>query len=949
VNTIFLPITFFTVFLNWLVPLSVVAQQVQNLEAQITAVEPDPQREEVFKILGTASGREFSSFRLEFGRGEFPESWKSLAQDNRSVSNGLLAEWKTTELASETYAIRLTVKGRSGEGLSDRTIIKLHEIRPDLTVGRVEAKVQGTEVVITGIVENQGRHPVHKPISINFDLSTTPALDSSVVHLGQTRLSFLETKGSVPLEAHFFISPQIKDGNYFLWAKIDPKGELVEANEDNNSAMAPGRILLAPDLVVSELQPTLVKEGHQMVIAGKMKNQGNRPVTKAFVLVLFLSSDGSIDSRDIRMTSQKVEGLTAGSSYAFNLNYSVPETLEPGIYFVLVQIDPEERIFEGDKSNNIYWGNSVTLGPDLAMTALSTTFSKDGKQIVISDSVKNLGRYPVRQPFRVSYFLADRVLGTREVLSLSSGEASSASTSFPMGSIPPGTYGVLARVDAEKTVSDMDRANNELHGNEIQIGSDLAIAKLQITLLANGEQVEVRDTVKNHGTLPVRDPFEVAFYLSTDERLDEADRRLGSRQVNSLDVGAESSGQILVSLPPKTEPGQVFVLAMADPEGVIAETQKGNNTASAGRLLRNDVDLVVSQLTATLISKGDQIVVNNAVKNFGPQDLPGPFSVAFYFSRDGVIDSGDLLLGERRVEGLKAGASSSATFTLAIPEKAGTGKLSVLARVDSRNEVMERKEDNNDYWGSSLPLGPDLIFTDLKGEVTPDAREIVVTFVVKNQGNRIASTGFKVATYLSKDNLIDPGDLPLGSRVIPALDAGGVTTRQTALTFAIPNSLENGKFTLLGRVDPDQGVSEVEEANNDRDGGDVLLGPDLVVEAIKTVLAPEGDRITVEDTVMNRGNRLAPENIEVSYFLSRNWSIDHSDILLGSRAISTLKPGESSTVSTDLLIVKKKVATGRYFVLARVDGGNSMVETDKTNNVRPTLVPLVIRQEKEKR
>jgi subtilase family serine protease len=341
------------------------------------------------------------------------------------------------------------------------------------------------------------------------------------------------------------------------------------------------------------------------------------------------------------------------------------------------------------------------------------------------------------------------------------------------------------------------------------------------------------------------------------------------------------------------------------------------------------------------------MVLTDTVKNLGPDEVSGSFSVAFYLSRDGVIDSSDLLLGERRVEGLKAGMRSSGTTTLAVPPEAGAGKLSILARVDSRNQVIERKETNNDYWGSSIHLGPDLVLSELNEELASDAHEIVVTQVVKNQGNRATPANFKSAIYLSKDNRISPDDLLLGKPIMASLVPGAASTSRSA--FPIPSSLENGRYILLGQVDPDQEVSEVEEANNDRTGGEFFLGPDLVVEAIQSTLSPEGDRITVEDTVRNQGNRPASGNLEVSYFLSRNWSIDGSDILLGSRTLNRLGPGEQSAASTTLPIPRKKVPTGRYFVLARVDGGNSVIETDETNNVRPTLVPLVIRQEKEKK
>ena len=43
----------------------------------------------------------------------------------------------------------------------------------------------------------------------------------------------------------------------------------------------------------------------------------------------------------------------------------------------------------------------------------------------------------------------------------------------------------------------------------------------------------------------------------------------------------------------------------------------------------------------------------------------------------------------------------------------------------------------------------------------------------------------------------------------------------------------------------------------------------------------------------------------------------------------------------------KKITTGRYFILARADGGNAVIETNEANNIRPTLAPLIIRKEKK--
>lgn len=904
----------------------------------------------MFRIFGTASGQDFAGFVLEFGAGEFPETWKVIVQSARPVTQGLLAEWKTASLASAAHALRLTVRNTKGETLSDRMVFKVQDHRPDLVIDDLSAIVSGTQFSITGTVENRGKLSTRRPVGVNFYLSETQTQDSSSVPLGESQAPVIQVNSHATLETRLDIPSRIKDGDYFLLARVDPKDQIVEVSEENNVVSSLSRIVLAPDLLVSELQSGLAKEGGQIGISGKVKNQGNRPVTQSFALSFFLSSDGSIDTRDLKLGRQTLEGLGIGTTASFTVNAPLQDGLEPGSYFVLAQIDPDGKVYERDKSNNTYWGSSLTLGPDLTIVSLSTTLSKDGRQIIIQDRVKNQGRYPAKQPFKIAYALAsdgspEQQLGSREVPVLPAGESTSASTPFAIDIFSHGTYRVLATVDPERVILDMDRTNNVYKGPKIEIGPDLAISKLASMLLPNGEQVEVQDTVVNQGTLPVNHSFKVSFYLSTDERLDDLDRLLGNRIVRSLEVGEESAGKTLLSLPPKTEPAHAFVLGRVDPEGVIGELQLGNNTASSGRLLKTDVDLMIGQLIATLTSQGDRVTLTDTIRNLGPQDIAGPFSITFYLSKDGEIDAEDLLLGERRVDGLKAGMTSSSTTTLLIPKEVEAGKPSVLARVDSRNEVLERKEDNNDYWGSSLHLGPDLTLAELKSEVAPDARTIAITQVIRNQGSRATAQGFKTTAFLSSDDRIDSGDYLLGKQPVSPIPAGGVTSVQSS--FSIPDSLQNGRYFLLGRVDTDQEVEEIEEGNNDQPAGEIFLGPDLVVEAVRSTLAPEKDRVVIEDVVRNQGNRTASGNIEIAYFLSRNWSIDESDIPLGTRSLNHLKPGESSSVRTTLSIPKKKVPTGRYFVLARVDAGNGVVETDETNNVRPTLAPLVIRQERK--
>ena len=63
----------------------------------------------VVKIIGTASGDDFSYYRVQVGKGLNPQEWIQLGSDvTTPVENGILAEWDTKSL-SGLYAIQLLV------------------------------------------------------------------------------------------------------------------------------------------------------------------------------------------------------------------------------------------------------------------------------------------------------------------------------------------------------------------------------------------------------------------------------------------------------------------------------------------------------------------------------------------------------------------------------------------------------------------------------------------------------------------------------------------------------------------------------------------------------------------------------------------------------------------------------------------------------------------------
>ena len=61
------------------------------------------------EVRGSAAGADFTSYRLEYGQGLYPQGWTQIGADSSTpVSEGLLGEWNTSGLDG-LYALRLMV------------------------------------------------------------------------------------------------------------------------------------------------------------------------------------------------------------------------------------------------------------------------------------------------------------------------------------------------------------------------------------------------------------------------------------------------------------------------------------------------------------------------------------------------------------------------------------------------------------------------------------------------------------------------------------------------------------------------------------------------------------------------------------------------------------------------------------------------------------------------
>jgi len=79
-----------------------------NPDVNITAPMLFAEVNGIVQITGTVSGDDFASYRVLVGQGLNPQEWIQVAEGNAPVTNGLLAEWSTSDL-NGLYAVQLQV------------------------------------------------------------------------------------------------------------------------------------------------------------------------------------------------------------------------------------------------------------------------------------------------------------------------------------------------------------------------------------------------------------------------------------------------------------------------------------------------------------------------------------------------------------------------------------------------------------------------------------------------------------------------------------------------------------------------------------------------------------------------------------------------------------------------------------------------------------------------
>lgn len=487
---------------------------------------------------------------------------------------------------------------------------------------------------------------------------------------------------------------------YYVVSANNGLGESGDSNEAWARPKAPA------DLVVSALAvPANAGAATAISASVTTRNQGTgtaAPSTTRF----FLSRNAVVDATDVPLAAaQTVGSLPPAASEASVMSLDMPAGTAVGLYYVIAKADADNVEAETVESNNTR-ARLVSIGPDLIATSLmAPNTTGAGAAITISETVKNQGGGASAGSTMRFYLSANAALeaadvvlaGARSVPALASGATSTGSTTV---TIPPdtgtGAYYLFAKADADATVLETQETNNTTP-RLIQVGGDLTITSLTVPPKAGaGSSVAVTDTTTNQGAGPVT-ASSTRFYLSANTQLDASDLLLASaRAVPALGANASNAGTTMVMIPAEVTGGSYFLLAKADADGAVIETQEGNNVTA--RSVAIGPDLMVSALTvAYTVAAGSTVSVTETVFNQGA-GAAGPSTTRFYLSANLTLDAGDVVLDGRSVPTLGAGVSSAAATMVTIPTGTVPGSYYLLAKTDGDDAVAESQEGNNIKW-----------------------------------------------------------------------------------------------------------------------------------------------------------------------------------------------------------------------------------------------------------
>lgn len=819
----------------------------------------------------------------------------------------------------------------------------------------------GTYVYPMDSIRNVGTTFVDN-VSISYYLSQDSILNIGDTFLNTEYLGYIYPGYSAVSTASLYLPASLPSGQYYLLSIVDESNFVREDNEDNNiKALKINVSEPIVDLAISSVYaPFKASPGNYINLQAYEFNQGNAAAGQHQV-DYYLSTDTILEIGDTYLGAETVWGVSPQSYTYLYPSLYIPATVPFGNYYLLAAADNTFQVKESNEGNNVA---HVALSVEPSSVDLSVVVSgidslaiSAGTYLSPSLTETNSGTSNADYHYIAYYLSTDPVFDSTDV-SLASNYVwgTPANTSyyysfgFTIPSVSEGDYYLIAVTDYPSFVTESDESNNT-YAVKIKVNgskTDLAVSVygLDSSAVNAGSYIYPGILESNLGSSDAQS-HNIGYVLSADTLYDGGDINIGSEYVYGLSAGSSVYSQPSLYVPNNLASGDYFLLAIADYNGNVAESNEANNIGYRSITVQSSyADLSVYKLNAGASTVATGSYIYPALYDFNNGNQYADYHyVAYYLSKDSIFDSFDNQLSYDYVSGVSANSYNYLTPTVYIPSYFPTGNYYFIAVTDAFGYVTESNESNN-Y--AAVPLtvissGIDLVIGNLSSTDTDvEAGTFVYVHVAENNIGNLSASAHHIGFYLSKDSTLDDFDVYLDANYISGVNGGASFVWHPALL--VPGSTPDGVYYVIAVADYGNGVTETVEYNNNKPlritVGNPSVGPDVFVQSIYGIeghLVP-GELYQLSYLEVNNGTEWAGEHYN-TFYLSTDSIHDPSDKLIGSAyASGGISPGGANFDST--LLVHFNAVPGKYFLIAWADASMYVNEYNEWNNT--TVFPITI-------
>ena len=421
--------------------------------------------------------------------------------------------------------------------------------------------------------------------------------------------------------------------------------------------------------------------------------------------------------------------------------------------------------------------------------------------------------------------------------------------------------------------------------------------------------------------------------------LDQNDVLLDTLLVNAVPAGNTEGLDKGLTIPKNTSAGSYYILADADANDDLIESNESNNLASISVTVNlYGKDLSYESLVMDDVLQNNTLNFSYDITNYG-SSTAGKHVVKYYLSDNSDLVKDGSLITQETIDSVQFNSTLAMVKQFNFANCIDTGYHYLKIVLDDEINVSEVNENNNiavDSFYVSAGLGDLTFYSSISLDKTTVGTQDVVQIsygIENNSTTPLAASDMKI--YLSTDQILNEGDL-----LIDSVQTSSLTSCQSSFgllkNITIPEGFSFGSYYVLAQLDSDNAIEEADEDNNLASRQlEISNNPDLSINTftISQDSIEYGGALPVQINIENLSSTGNVGSSVVSYFLSTDDVLDELDTELGSTtSVSEIAASANTGTINDNLLVNACISIGDYYLIASADGADQVNESDETNN-----------------